>query len=157
MSSSMANTKFAGWNQTTNSSFETLFSESNLNACQKRITELLQGVGPNGRPIIVPTDTISSVLYQCFQTNKPQVGDIYSRYIQSEYTTGRDDLTDITSRAINIIVSQIRTEYGMIECNKRLTIWNTVLGDFNQAGLRSHPQIKLKLKRPEPMQFNMNY
>lgn len=153
----MANTKFAGWNQTTNSSFETLFSESNLASSQKRITELLQNVSPTGQPIIVPTDTISSVLYQCYLTNRPQVGDIYSRYIQSEYTTGRDDLSDITSRAINIIVSQIRNEYGMIECNKRLTVWNTILGDFNQAGLLSHSQIKLKKKRPETMQFNMNY
>jgi hypothetical protein len=152
-----ADRKFIGWDTSRNESFTTLFNKDNVAVYQSRITELLQGVEPTGRPIIVPIDTILSVLYQCYESNRPQVGDIYSRYIQAEYTVSRDDLSDIVNRAMNIIVSTIRTEYGVLECNKRLTVWNTVLGEFNKEGLRSHSQIKLRRKRPEPMQFNMNY
>ena len=42
-------------------------------------------------------------------------------------------------------------------CNNTLDIWNTVYGDFNKAGLRAHPKIKLREKHPQYMAFNMNY
>ena len=45
----------------------------------------------------------------------------------------------------------------MIEANKKLTIWNTVYGDFNKEGLRGHSQIKIREKHPQYMAFNMNY
>lgn len=155
--STNASSQYVGWDVSVNPSFETLFNKENIREYQQRITALLQGVEPTGRPILVPTDTIVNVLYQCYKTNRPQVGDIYSRYIQAEYVFTRDDLTNIVNRAINIIVSQIKNEYAMIACNKKLTIWTTVLGDFNKEGLRSHDIIKIRRKRPEPMQFNMNY
>lgn len=153
----MADRKYVGWDVSKNDSFSTLFNRENVLVYQKRITELLQGVEPSNRPIIVPVDTILSVMYQCYQSNQPQTGDIYSRYIQAENTLNRDDLTNIVNRAINIIVSQIRTEYAMIACNNKLTVWTTVLGDFNREGLRSHDVIKLRKRGPERMQFNMNY
>jgi hypothetical protein len=45
----------------------------------------------------------------------------------------------------------------MDECNSKLSAWTTILGDFNEHGLRRHAPIKLREKRPMPMAFNMNY
>jgi hypothetical protein len=150
--------RYAGWNQTSeNPNYRVLFSEENMLAYQKEITRLLTGVGPNNRPIIVPLDTIGNVLYQCYETNTPRVGDIYSRYIQSENSLQRNDIETIQKRAINIIVTQIRNEYGMAENNQKLTIWSTLYGDFNDQGLRSHPPIKLRNKHPQYMQFHLKY
>ena len=40
-------------------------------------------------------------------------------------------------------------------------VWNiwtgTLYGDFNKAGLRRHPKIKLRERHPQYMAFNMNY
>lgn len=144
-----------GWDP--NESYATLFNRENVLAYQKRITELLQGVEPSNRPIIVPVETIVNVLYQCYMSNKPRTGDIYSRYIQAENVFERDDLTEIVNRAINIIVTHIQTDYGMRQCNNKLTVWNSVLGDFNREGLRGHDIIKVRKRGPERMQFHMNY
>jgi hypothetical protein len=51
----------------------------------------------------------------------------------------------------------VKGNLGMDDNNSKLTIWTTVLGDFNEHGLQSHPKIKLREKRPAPLQFNMNY
>ena len=45
----------------------------------------------------------------------------------------------------------------MINANKQLSKWTTILGDFNKYGLRGHSQIKVNNKRPQSMMFNMNY
>ena len=150
--------KYVGWESTTanNPNYKFLFDPDRLRLYQTKITDLLQGVGPDNRPIIVPIESIGSVLSQCFESNRPQVGDIYSRHIQ-ERKTDRDDGVVIVDRMINIIVSQIRNEYETIANNNKLTIWNTLLGDFNKEGLRSHPPIKIRKKRVPFMQFNMNY
>ena len=58
---------------------------------------------------------------------------------------------------IQSITSQIKDQYEMTECNNSLDIWNQVYGDFNKAGLRAHPKIKLREKHPQYMAFNMNY
>lgn len=151
--------KFIGWKTTisNNTAFNFLWDINRLKIYQQKITDLLQGVSPDGRPIIVPLETIGNVLYQCFESNRPQVGDIYSRYIQEDIEPNRDDVRDIVDRTINIIVSQIRNEYEMRKNNNKLTIWNSLYGDFNKEGLRAHPPIKIRKRRSDRMQFNMNY
>jgi hypothetical protein len=84
------------------------------------------------------------------------VGDIFSRY-QVVEESGRDDYRDMIARTIEISVSQIRTQLEMEENNNKLSIWNTVLGDFNENGLRSHAPIKTRKRKPDSMLFNMNY
>jgi hypothetical protein len=150
-------TKFIGWDNTVSAdvNFQFLWSPERLKVYQTKITQLLEGVSPDGRPIIVPLKTIGNVLYQCYESHRPQVGDIYSRFTQSENT--RDDVRDIVDRTINIIVSQIKNEYEVIDNNSKLSIWNTVYGDFNKHGLRQHPQIKVRKRRPSTMQFHMRY
>lgn len=159
MYSTNAEYRFVGWNQTiqNNPTVQLLFDKNRLQLLQQEITRLLQGVGTEARPIIVPIDTISHVLYQCFATHKPRVGDIYSRYVQAENSLTRDDVVSIQNRAVNIIVSQIRNEFETIDNNRKLSIWTTVYGDFNTSGLRAHAPIKTRNKRPETMQIHMRY
>jgi len=133
-----------------------LWSEEHLKVIQRQIAQLLQGVDKKNRPIFVTLEVIGNVLSQTYSTHRPRVGDIYSRYIQPE-NPQRNDVAEIVNRTIEIIVSQIRNEYQMIEQNKKLSVWNTVRGDFNAAGLRSHAPIKLRKRRTQQMMFNMNY
>ena len=166
LSSNQVNTKadpayerFYSWGNAaaTSQNYQQLWDESRLRMIQQKLTQLLDGVSPDGRPIIVPIDTIGNVMYQCYKTNRPKVGDIYSRYIISGIEDTRNDIRDITDRAINIIMSQIRNEYDIIESNRKLTVWNTVLGDFNKEGLRSHAPIKIRKGGPQRFQFHMRY
>jgi len=136
--------------------YQYLWSKEHLLVIQQKIAQLLQGVDKDNRPILVTLDVIGNVLSQTYSSNKPRVGDIYSRFILPEKPE-RNDIAEIVNRTIEIIVSQIKNEYQMIQQNNRLSIWNTVRGDFNAAGLRSHSQIKLRKKRPNAFQFHMNY
>jgi hypothetical protein len=151
--------KYVGWGETiaNRADYDSLWSAKRLQVIQDKITQLLDGVDENGRPIIVPLETIGSVLSEVFQSNRPQVGSIYSRYIQMEPESNRNDIRDIIDRTINIIVSQVKNELLTIQNNQRLTIWNTVYGDFNKEGLRQHAPIKIRKKHPQLMAFQMNY
>jgi len=66
-------------------------------------------------------------------------------------------LARVINKSINTITDYIKNEYEMIENNKKLTIWTTVLGDFNNHGLRAHAPIRVKEKKTQSMAFNMNY
>jgi hypothetical protein len=149
--------KYIGWQGTESnrSNYNSLFDINNLTQIQKKITELLRGVDPKGRPIIVPIKTISSVLSECYQSNSPVVGDIHSRFIIEGEST-RNDCVEIVDRTIQIIVSQIRNEIETVENNNKLTIWNSLYGDFNKHGLRGHSGIKLNKRRPS-LGFYWNY
>lgn len=152
--------RFVGWDNTSKSGcmgcYDIIHDPTNLTILSNKITQLLEGVDRKNRPIIVPHETIAHVLSSVYQSQRPEVGDIYSRYI-IDCKNDRNDVQQIIDRSIAIIVSQIRNEYGMIENNEKLSIWNALYGDFNPMGLRQHPPIKIRKKRPTPMQFNMNY
>ncbi len=137
--------------------YRKIFSEDNVNKMSKKITELLQGVEKNGRNILVPNDKISHILSQVYNSQRPEVGDIYSRYQIGSISQKRNDVREIIDRTINIIVTQIKNEMLTEECNKKLSVWSTILGDFNIHGLRAHSQIKLKNKRSQRFQFHMHY
>jgi hypothetical protein len=132
-----------------------IFNEKNIRKMSDKITQLLTGVDRKNRPIIVPDKTISSVLSGVRKKFVPEVGNIYSRYNTPNYL--ESGTQRIINEAINIIVTDVRNNLETDECNQKLNIWTTVLGDFNEHGLRSHGQIKIREKRPSPMLFNMNY
>lgn len=136
--------------------YNMMWSPERLAIIQQKITQLLEGVSEDGRPIIVTLPVIGNVLSSCYQSNTPSVGSIYSRFIQPD-AEPRNDVAMITDRTINIIVSQIKNEYLTIQNNKKLTIWNTVRGDFNPVGLRSHAPIKIQKRRHLSMNTAMNY
>lgn len=148
--------RYVGWNDTS-PGLQKYFSPDNVRMISAKITDLLQGVDPGGRPIVVTDRVIGSVLSSVYNTFTPQTGDIYSRYNIPNGMSPENYLQSMIDQTIEIIVNNIRDEYEMIENNRKLTIWSTVYGDFNAQKLRAHPQIKIRKRRPDPMQFNMNY
>lgn len=133
------------------------FDVSTVRTISHKVTELLQGVDPQNRPIIVPNKTICSVMNDIYSSYRPPTGDIFSRYIVPSGTSSESYVQNMIDQVIEVITSDVRNNLGMEECNKKLSIWTTVLGDFNAHGLQQHPKIKVRHKRPNPFQFHMNY
>jgi hypothetical protein len=146
--------RYVGYEE--NESARFLFSIENLNNISRKITQLLDGVEPTGRPILVPRDTIASVMSNIYGNFVAPTSDIYSRYI---IPNGQPQVLTqyIVDQTIETIVSTVRTDYAMRANNAKLTAWTTVYGNFNEHGLRAHSIIKVQEKRPNPMEFNMNY
>jgi hypothetical protein len=131
-----------------------LFNVDTVKTISQEITRLLTGVVPN-RQIIVSDENIVNVLSFTKQNFNYSSGDIYSRYIIPY--SNNNIIDSIINTTIESIVNNVRTEYGMIQNNEKLTVWTRVLGDFNEHGIRSHSGIKLNNKRAPSMLFNMNY
>src|SRR5690606_6081559 len=111
---------------TNNQTFKYLFSDDTLDFISSEVTKLLRGIVPGGRDIVVPHETIVSVLNNIYISYRPQTGDIYSRYNITQFEP-RDDANHIITETIQVIVSQIKSEYGMMENNYKLDIWDSVL------------------------------
>ena len=147
---------YVGWDVTSRDTWvNELFSPSSIQTISRQITNILQGVHPTGRPIVVTDEVINSVLSSVYRFGtRANVGDIYTRFIIPQ---DRNDYQDIVNQTINIIVSYVRDEIDITENNKKLTVWNTLYGDFNPEGLRQYSPIKLRKRHPQYMAFNMNY
>lgn len=150
---------FVGWDYTRegDKKIDFLFSQKNLDYLSNTITEALDGVDPEGRDIIVPKERICEVLNSMYtNSTRPNIGSIHSKDVIPAIGT-RNDILEINNQTISVIVSYIRNEIEMTENNKKLTVWTQLYGDFNKHGLRAHPPIKIKKRRPQPMMFNMFY
>ena len=134
-----------------------LFDERTVSIISKKITELLMGVDPENRPILVPNKRILQVLDSVNSNFRPQTGDIYARYNIFDGQNTPSYIQQIIDQTIEIIISDVRNNLETEENNRKLTVWTTVLGDFNAQQLRGHDIIKIRERRPNPMQFNMNY
>lgn len=148
-----------GWDITKedNEKYAFVFSQQNIDYLSTTISDALRGVDPQNRKIIIPDDKICNVLSTVYKYGtRCNVGDIYSKYI-IEPIAVRNDIKDINNQTINIIVSSIRDEVEMTLNNKKLSVWDTVYGDFNRQGLRAHAPIKIRKRMPQRMMFNMNY
>lgn len=149
--------KYIGWDSTMqNNNIRELWKKENLIEYQKIIAEKSRQYHPENRPILVSLDNIGDILFQCYQSHNPNVGDIYSRYIMDNTDLQRNDIDSIVERTINTILNHLQALYTTQQCNKKLTIWNSLYGDFNQVGLRSHSDIKIRKKRI-PYQIHMRY
>ena len=133
------------------------FDTKTVRTISNKVTELLQGVDPENRPIIVPDKTICSIMSQIYYSYRPPTGDIYSRYIVPSGTSSESYVQNMIDQVIEVITSNVRNSLGMEENNRKLSIWTTVYGDFNEHSLRAHPPIKIRNKRPQPFMFNMHY
>ena len=60
-------------------------------------------------------------------------------------------------QTIEIIYSDVKNNLEIEENNKKLSVWTTVLGNFNDNGLRSHAPIKVLNKHPQYCAFFENY
>jgi hypothetical protein len=148
-----------------------LFSDSTLSC----ISELVQYITMKThlkKPYIVPINRIKEVMDTVWLNFRPNTGDIHTRYIINNdpvlTTSIRDFLnyklntkyinysSDIIMQVITIIVNDILNFEDIRKQNMQYSIWNTLSG-VNEVGIRSHPPIKLNLKRPNPLNFNMNF
>jgi hypothetical protein len=150
--------QYVGWQTITewNPLTTKLFSRKTVNVIKEKVSEYLIGVDPKGRKIIPSDRVVVTALYGVFYNHVPQTGDIYGKYLVVDQTL-RDDYAYIVDKTISMLVQGIRSDLGMQEENEKLTIWTTVLGDFNEHGLRQYPPIKIRNKRPDPMLFHMKY
>ena len=145
--------RFVGY-QENNFCVQKYYSQETIDLISYKVTQLTLGVC--SKPIIVTDRVIGHVMSQIYIGYRPETGSIYSRYtIPSPGVVNY--VQDMIDRSIEFITSHISSQYGMIENNSKLSIWDTVLGDFNKQGLRSHDIIKTRERRPDPMMFFENY
>ena len=106
---------------------------------------------------IIPSERIVIIaLYGVYENHIPRTGDIYGKYLVVDQTQ-RDDYGYIVDKTISLLIDGIKNDIEMTEANSKLSIWNSVLGDFNENGLRQFPPIKLRNKGPDRMLFHMKY
>lgn len=148
--------KHVGYSEN-NDEIKKYFDMETVRIISKKVTELTMGVDTQNRPIVVPQSTICSVMNDIYSNYQMPTGDIYSRYNIPSGDTSDSYRQNMIDMVIEVIVSDIRNNLGIEENNKKLSIWNTVYGDFNSENLRQHAPIKIRNKRPAPMLFMMNY
>ena len=146
--------RYMGWEEF--GGLKEYYSQETVKLISKKVSELLQGVDPRNRKIVVPDQTIINVMNGIEASYRPPTGDIYGRYNVPD-SSQLDQIQDMINQTIELITSDVRNNLEMDENNSKLTAWTTVYGDFNDHGLRSHAPIKVRNRRPAPMQFNMNY
>jgi hypothetical protein len=111
------------------------FSEVHITLISNKVTELLDGVHPDGMRIKVPNETIRSVSYNVYNNN-------------------RWNVRDMTDTVIEVIYNQIKNEYSQIKINNKLNKWDIYFD--GTKGLRQHPPLKMRENRVAPMQFVEN-
>lgn len=137
--------RYVLWQESTGC-IQKYFSAETVQTISYKITQLLEGVDTQGRPIIVPNKTICSVMGDIYDSYRPPTGDIYGRY---NVPTGEPEnyVQSMIDQVIEVITNDVRVNLGVDECNKKLSIWTTVLGEgVNDHGLRSFPPIKIREK-----------
>lgn len=120
-----------------------LDSKRTMDLIRGKVADILElwKVHPTGKRILVTDEVIQGVLVPLY---KDEFGPIYG----------------LIDRCINIICTSIRDEFAQNSQNFALNNWVVQYGSGDQAnpwGLRAHSKIKLRERRPVPMQFNMRY
>ena len=91
------------------------------------------------------------------ENNKIKTSEIHNIYTHKLSKLKSRDVFTIINDVTERIVSNINIENNMIKNNNKLDKWDTILGDNNRHGLRSHSNIKLNEKKPKGMLFNMTF
>ena len=144
-----------GWGVTNSSQpgYRIFFSKENMDHLYNTIHTKLKKQGYN---IVVTHKVIGGVMSDILRTHTPEIGDVYDIY-QIPADTIRNDVKNMNDRVINVIVSTIIDEEESKRWNESLSVWDTVLGDFNRQGLRAHSIIRKKENDYMKGQFNLNY
>jgi len=87
--------------------YDDIYSKETVSKISMEITKRLKGVHPEGKNIIIPVDTISSV-----------IDAIYNKSPHVEFDV-------MVEMVINYAVNQVKTEYATIQQNNNLSIWVT--------------------------------
>lgn len=112
------------------------FAKENINYISNEITIRLTGVHPENKNIIVPDDTILSVM-------------------DSIYSNTYKDVDKLTMTTISYIVEYISAEFETEKKNNELSIW--VINQPPEYKMQRTPEIKLREKRPPTALWNNNY
>lgn len=152
------NSNMVGWNGSIsdNPIIQKLFSKQTIRTIQQKTSEYLVGLDPNGKRIIPSERVVEAILYGVYRSHRPETGDIYGKYLVNNMNM-RNDYAYIVDKCISLLVRGIRDELETEQNNEKLSIWTTVLGDFNEHGLRQYAPIKIREKRPDNFQFHMRY
>lgn len=148
--------RYVGWKESETAFSRELFSDYTIKIIKDRLYEKLKCLRSDGRPIVVTDRVITHVMSQLYDKFNPQLGDIYA-LLNIPASEPRDDMKLLINMTVETIFTNISNETQMEENNKRLTVWTTVLGDFNEHGLRQHAPIKVNEKNINKVRFNMNY
>jgi hypothetical protein len=133
--------RYVGYSTSVNPhpAFESLFCDKSIKSISREITKHLGTELMNGRPIVVPDERIRSVMSELNNAYREETGDIYGRYNVPNNNLKMCD--KLRYETITVIVD-----------------WDTVLGDFNEKGLRSHAPITAEINNTRRLfQINMNY
>ena len=149
------NLTYVGWDTTIQgySNYKYYFTRENMENISKTITKKLEDAGYY---YIVSYDVIGGVMSDMMKYHTPEIGDIYTQYTIPQQKV-RDDIQNLNSRVINLIVNSIIDEENARQWNESLDVWDTVYGDFNRRGLRAHSIIRKKDNDYMKGQFNTNY
>ena len=150
-------TRHSGYQDTSVLLQKNFYNVNTVNTISKKLTQLLQGVDPSNRRIIIPDKIITNVMDSVYNDFVPETGDIFTRYIIPSGLNSDDYITSLIDQTIQVIYSDVKNNIEMEQNNKKLSAWVQVLGDFNDNNLRSYPPIKVLNKHPAYGQFNMNY
>lgn len=150
-------TRFVGYADTSNELRNRYFNLNVVRTISTKLTELLKGVDEQNRRIIVPDKTIADIMDSVYKSYRPQTGDIYGRYNVPNASNKDDYVSSLIDQTIEIIYSQVKNDFETEQNNKGLSVWTTLLGDFNDRGLRSHPPIKILNNTPQLCAFFENY
>jgi hypothetical protein len=148
--------QYVGWGTITEwaSLPRQVFTKRTIKIIQQKVYEYLYR---SMQKKIVPSEKVVVIaLFGVYENHKPNTGDIYGKFLVVDETQ-RDDYGYIVDKTISLLIDGIRTDIEMADANSKLSIWNTVLGDFNEHGLRQFPPIKLRNKGPDRMLFHMKY
>lgn len=148
--------RYVGWSVSQGELDKRFFSEQTVRDISNKLQELLKCLRKDGRPIIVADRVIAHMMSEVFYKNRPQLGDGYFMY-NIPAAEPRNDYETMKDMVVEMIFNNIKTEYEMDENNRKLTIWTSVLGDFNKHGLRQYTNLKINEKNINKVRFNMNY
>ena len=111
----------------------------------------------NGRPIVVPDSTILSVLSELSVAYREETGDIYGTVQYPLLQTSH--VPKIAAPDHHCHRRQRPQHAGDGEHQrKNFPFGDTVLGDFNNKGLRAHAPLTAEIDNTRRLfQFNMNY
>jgi hypothetical protein len=137
--------------------YQFLYAQETVNFISKTV---LKHLSPICKNITIHDEQIREMTNSVWQAEKGR--DTANIFTKDTFELGGNSNNNnfynrIVGITIQSIISQIRDQHEMAEVNNSLNIWNSLYGDFNEAGLRAHPKIKLRENHPQYMAFNMNY
>lgn len=148
--------RYVGWSVSEQPFDRKFFSKETVEIIKRKTTDLLKCLRSDKRPIIVTDRVIGHMMSQIYSTYRPQLGNMYTM-LTITAAEPRDDMKTLIDLTVEAIYRTIATETQMEENNKRLTVWTSVLGDFNEHGLRQYTTIKTVKDNINKVRFNMNY